>query len=113
MRKGKLTDRQRRFCEYFIELGSAVKAAEKAGFMRSYAQAVKRQPAVQKYLEELRSKMPATSTEITNFLVGVMRGNIKASALRTESAYQMGKRAGLWKNKSQYEEMIKEAAANE
>ena len=113
MRKGKLTDRQRRFCEYFIELGNACDAAEKAGFQRSYAEGAKRQPAVQEYLAELRSKLPASHTEITNFLVGVMRGNIKASDLRTEAAYQMGRRAGLWKGVTEYEKMIEEAAANE
>jgi hypothetical protein len=42
-----------------------------------------------------------------------MRGSIKTSDLRTEAAYQMGKRAGLWKNHPEYEKKIKEAASNE
>lgn len=111
--KHALTDRQRKFAEAYIELGNAVAAAAKAGFCARYAQHAKRQPAVQAYLEELRKQVPASHTEVLNFLVGVMRGNIKASDLRTEAAYQVGKRAGLWKSQKQCEEMIKEAASNE
>ena len=54
-----------------------------------------------------------TNREVTNFLTNVMRGNVKADKLRTEAAYQMGRRAGLWRSHKQYEKMIKEAAFNE
>lgn len=111
--KHTLTDRQRKFAEAYFELGNATAAADKAGFCARYAQHAKRQPAVQAYLEELRKQVPASHTEVLNFLVGVMRGNIKASDLRTEAAYQVGKRAGLWKSQKQCEEMIKEAASHE
>ena len=108
-----LTERQRRFAEAYIELGNAIQAAEKAGFQPAYANHVKRQPAVAEYIDELRSKIPAGHTEVMNFLVGVMRGNIKADQLRTDAAYQVGKRAGLWKNHPQYEKKLKEAMTNE
>ena len=111
--KHKLTDRQRKFAEAYIEFGHAGRAAEAAGFCAAYAQTAKHQPAVQAYIAELRGKMPASHTEVLNFLVGVMRGNIKASTLRTEAGYQMGLRAGLWKNRTQYKKMIEEAASNE
>ena len=94
--KGKLPDRQRKFAEAYIELGNASAAAEKAGFRVAYAPAVMRQPAVKEYLAELRKSIPASHTEIMNFLTGIMRGNIKTSTLRSEAAYQLGKRAGLW-----------------
>jgi phage terminase small subunit len=110
---GHLTDRQRRFAEAYIELGNAEEAAHLAGFSRAYAPTARRQPAVQAYLEELRSRQPAPHAEVMNFLVGVMRGNIKASDLRTEAAYNVGKRAGLWKTHKQCEAMIKEAETNE
>ena len=113
VKKHSLTDRQRKFAEAYFELGNAVKAAEKAGFKPQYAQAAKSQPAVQEYLNELRAKAPAPHTEVLNFLVGVMRGNIKTSQLRTDAAYQVGVRAGLWKNHVQYEKIIKEASENE
>lgn len=108
-----LTERQRRFAEAYVELGNALKAAEKAGFQPAYANNVKRQPAVVEYMNELRSKIPVGHTEVINFLVGVMRGNIKADQLRTEAAYQVGKRAGLWKDHVQYEKKLKEAMTNE
>ena len=111
--KHALNDRQRKFAEAYIELGNAAAAAVKAGFASGYAQAAIRQPAVQAYLEELRKQIPAQHTEVLNFLVGVMRGNIKASDLRTDAAYQVGKRAGLWKTPAQYKAKIEEAASNE
>lgn len=112
-RKHHLTERQRKFAEAYVEYGNALKAAEKAGFKPAYAGHVKRQPAVQAYMDELRSKIPVGHTEVINFLIGVMRGNIKASQLRTDAAYQVGKRAGLWKDHTQYEKVIKEASENE
>lgn len=113
VKKHALTERQRRFAEAYIELGSATAAAVKAGLQPTYAQMAMRQPAVQAYLEELRKQIPAQHTEITNFLTGIMRGNIKTSTLRTEAAYLLGKRAGLWKTRQKYEEVIKEAAKHE
>lgn len=113
VKKHTLTERQRKFAKAYIELGNATAAADKAGFCARYAQHAKRQPAVQAYLEELRKQIPAQHTEVLNFLVGVMRGNVKASDLRTDAAYQIGKRAGLWNSQAQYEAKIKEAASHE
>lgn len=109
----KLTDRQRRFVDLYLELGNAAEAAEQAGFKRSYSQGAKRQPGVMAALAERRSQMPVQSSEVINFLVGIMRGNIKASQLRSDAAVQVGIRAGLWKNAHEAREKIKEAAANE
>lgn len=68
-RKAKLTERQRRFAEYYLQLGNASEAAEKAGFKRSYAQGAKRQPAVQDYMRDRlrrRRKLPRP-TRFWNF----------------------------------------------
>lgn len=111
--KHRLSERQRKFCEHYMELGNATKAAVAAGFSVKYAPLALHQPAVQEHLAQLRNSMPAAHSEILNFLTGVMRGNIKTSALRTEAAYQMGLRAGLWKNHKAYNDMIKEAATHE
>lgn len=111
--KHKLTERQRRFVDAYLEFGSARKAATAAGFKVSYAQAAKRQPAVQAYLEERRKQMPVQCAEALNFLAAVMRGNLKASDLQTEAAYQMGVRAGLWKNTVEAKTKIEEAARHE
>lgn len=102
----KLTERQRKFVDLYLELGNASEAAERAGYKRSYAQGAMRQSAVQACLKQRRSQMPAQPAEIVNFLTGVMRGTIQASQIRTEAAVQLGIRAGLWKGQKQALEMI-------
>ena len=42
----KLTARQRRFVDLYLQLGNACEAAERAGFKRSYAAGAMRQSAV-------------------------------------------------------------------
>ena len=77
-RAGRLTERQRRFADLYLELGNAAEAAERAGFKRSYAQGAKRQPAVQAYMQkrlsEARERNIASADEVLAFLTDVMRG---------------------------------------
>ena len=44
----RLTERQRKFAEHYIELGNMTLAAEAAGFQPAYACSAFKQPAVQK-----------------------------------------------------------------
>lgn len=75
----KLTERQRKFVDLYLELGNASEAAQRAGYCRTYAPHAMRQVAVQAYLQQRRSQMPAQPAEIVNFLTGVMRGTIHIS----------------------------------
>lgn len=111
--KSKLTDRQRRFVDAYLECGNASAAAREVGMSVAYSSKLKTMPAVAEYLEQRRAQMPAQSTEVLNFLASVMRGYIKPSQLRTEAAYQMGLRAGLWKTRPEAKRKIKEAASHE
>lgn len=105
-RKAKLTERQRRFAEYYLQLGNASEAAEKAGFKRSYAQGAKRQPAVQDYMRDrlrrAQEKKIASANEVLEFLTEVMRGEIegerpeKNSSPRMRAAELLGKRLGIF-----------------
>lgn len=105
-RKAKLTERQRRFAEYYLQLGNASEAAEKAGFKRSYAQGAKRQPAVQDYMRDrlrrAQEKDIASANEVLEFLTEVMRGEIegerpeKNSSPRMRAAELLGKRLGIF-----------------
>ena len=105
-RAGRLTDRQRRFAEYYLQLGNACEAAERAGFKRSYAQAAKKQPAVQAYMQErlkaARREEIASTQEVLTFLTDVMRGVYegevpkKNSSPRMRAAAMLGKRLGLF-----------------
>ena len=105
-RAGRLTERQRRFADLYLELGNASQAAEKAGFKRSYAQGAKRQPAVQAYmkerLQEVRQRNIASADEVLEFLTEVMRGEIdgerpeKNSSPRMKAAELLGRRLGVF-----------------
>lgn len=104
-RAGRLTDRQRKFAELYLQLGNASEAAVQAGFKRSYAQAAKRQPAVQAYMQQrlrhARQAEIASTEEVLAFLTDVMRGAYdgekpkKNFSPRTRAAAMLGKRLGL------------------
>lgn len=78
----KTTERQRRFVDYYLELGNQVQAAIKAGYSERYArdQAFKilEMPAVKEYyedrLQEIESKRVANIKEVMEYLTSVMRG---------------------------------------
>ena len=105
-RAGRLTNRQRRFADLYLELGNASEAAEQAGFKRSYAQGAKRQPAVQAYMQErlrqVQQRNIASADEVLEFLTEVMRGEIagerpeKNSSPRMRAAELLGKRLGVF-----------------
>ena len=105
-RAGRLTERQRRFADLYLELGNASEAAEQAGFKRSYAQGAKRQPAVQAYmqqrLQDARQRHIASTDEVLEFLTEVMRGEIdgerpeKNSSPRMKAAELLGRRLGVF-----------------
>jgi len=69
---GRLTERQRRFADLYLQLGNAAEAAEQAGFKRSYAQGAKRQPAVRAYMDErlrqAQDRNIASADEVLSFL---------------------------------------------
>lgn len=102
----KLTQRQRRFADLYLELGNASEAAEQAGFKRSYAQGAKKQPAVQEYMKnrllEAQDKNIASADEVLSFLTDVMRGAIdgekpeRNSSPRMKAAELLGKRLGVF-----------------
>ena len=105
-RAGRLTERQRRFADLYLELGNACEAAEQAGFKRSYAQGAKRQPAVRAYMDSrlkaAQDKNIASADEVLAFLTDVMRGVYdgekpeKNSSPRMKAAELLGKRLGIF-----------------
>lgn len=105
-RAGKLTERQRKFVELYLQLGNAAEAAEQAGFKRSYAQGAMRQTAVRAYLkerlDEARRRDVALADEVLEYLTKVMRGEIEGekpernSSPRMKAAELLGKRLGVF-----------------
>lgn len=116
-RAGKLTERQRKFVELYLQLGNAAEAAERAGFKRSYAQGAMRQTAVRAYLQarldEARQRDVALADEVLEYLTKVMRGEIEGekpernSSPRMKAAELLGKRLGVFNEVS---DIFKQAA---
>lgn len=116
-RAGKLTERQRKFVELYLQLGNAAEAAERAGFKRSYAQGAMRQTAVRTYLQqrldEARARDVALADEVLEYLTKVMRGEIEGekpernSSPRMKAAELLGKRLGVFNEVS---DIFREAA---
>lgn len=102
----KLTPRQQRFADLYLQLGNAAEAAEQAGFKRSYAQGAKRQPAVRAYMDarlrQMQEKDIASADEVLAFLTAVMRGEYdgekpeRNSSPRMKAAELLGKRLGIF-----------------
>lgn len=102
----KLTPRQQRFADLYLQLGNAAEAAEQAGFKRSYAQGAKRQPAVRAYMDARRREMQArdiaSADEVLGFLTAVMRGEYdgekpeRNSSPRMKAAELLGRRLGIF-----------------
>lgn len=96
-----MTERQKRFAEYYLESGNARQSALKAGYCEGYAQHVKRQKGVREYIEMRRGSMDmsrvASADEVLAFLTEVMRGHEtdeKGVSLRMKAAEMIAKRMG-------------------
>lgn len=81
----KLTTKQKKFCEYYLQIGNASEAARRAGYSEKTAPSVGaenlRKPQIHQYIAERQEKndkeMIADSNEVLRFYTEVMRGNIK------------------------------------
>lgn len=84
-----LTEKQKRFVDYFIELGEATKAARKAGYREGSAKdapnwlnprKTQYKPylaqEIEKRLNEVATKRIADVTEVLEFLTSILRGEI-------------------------------------
>ena len=104
----KLTARQRRFVDLYLQLGNACEAAERAGFKRSYAAGARREDGgradLRKRVAEGRRRDVASADEILAYLTGVMRGETdvekSASSPRMKAAELLGKRLGIFQEVS-------------
>ncbi len=99
-----MTERQKRFAEYYLETGNARKSAVKAGYSIHYAEHVKRQKGVRAYLEKRIGGMDAgrvaSADEILGFLTEVMRGgdgsDDRELNTRMKAAEMLAKRMGYF-----------------
>ena len=96
-----MTERQKRFAEFYLETGNARQSAIRAGYSPGYAEHVKRQRGVKEYLEMridgMARKRIASADEVLQFLTAVMRGDEKdekGATLRMKAAEMISRRLG-------------------
>ena len=96
-----MTERQKRFAEFYLETGNARQSAIRAGYSAGYAEHMKRQRGVKEYLEMridgMDRKRIASADEVLQFLTAVMRGDEKdekGATLRMKAAEMISRRLG-------------------
>lgn len=110
----KMTEKQKAFCDYYIETGNATEAAIKAGYSKKTAKVIGSEnltkPYLKQYIDERLTKIEderiAKGEEVLQYLTRVMRGEEKDqfgldSSLqdRTKAAELLGKRYRLFVDK--------------
>ena len=112
-----MTERQRRFAEYYLETGNARQSAIRAGYSVHYAQHVKSQKAVREYLKLRRHEMDddrvASANEILEFLTDVMRGKAadkNGVSLQVRAAEMLARRMGYGRESAQTAVRVDRAA---
>lgn len=125
-----LTEKQKRFADYYIESGSATEAARKAGYsdrtIRGHAHKMLRNVAVRAYIDDHMKKADkdriASAEEVLEFLTSVVRGeviervpiligngvqelveNTPTVQAREKAAELLGKRYMLWTDRQHVE----------
>ena len=108
----KLTEKQKRFIDYYIETANATESAKRAGYSSKTAKNIgaenltKLNYFIQERLQQLENDRIASQEEVLKYLTKVMRGEEKdqfgldASLQdRTKCAELLGKRYGTFKEK--------------
>lgn len=91
-----LTEKQRRFVDFYIETGNATEAARRAGYSRRIANRQGAENlskpvirnAISAKLAELESKRVASATEVLQYLTAVMRGEEKETINSPDGSVQ-------------------------
>ena len=79
-----MTEKQKKFCDYFIETGNATKAAIFAGYSQKTAKQIGQQNLtkldlkayIDERLKQLEDERIADAAEVMKFLTSVMRGEV-------------------------------------
>jgi phage terminase small subunit len=128
----KLTEKQKRFADYYIETGNGAESARRAGYKGSNHDNIAtenlRKLAIKQYIDERITEKDnnriAKQDEVLQFLTNVLRGeetetipvfakdhfemveNTPSIKDRTKAAELLGKRYTLWTDKTQLEGTI-------
>ena len=110
-----LTEKQKRFIDYYIETANATESARRAGYSKKTARSIgnenltKLDTFIQAKLQEKEDKRIASQEEVLQYLTAVMRGEEKdqfgldaSLQERTKCAELLGKRWGTFKEKVEH-----------
>lgn len=93
---GKLTERQKRFIDFYIETGNATEAARKAGYKKPNPQGSENlakpsiKAAIDARLKEIEDARVADAREVMRFLTSALRGEIKEEVVVVEGLGEGG-----------------------
>lgn len=112
-----LTEKQKRFADYYIETGNMTEAAIKAGYSKKTARVIGQEnllkPAIKNYiderLKELEEKRVASATEVMQLLTSAMRGELDEEVVVVESIGDYCSEARVVKKKIGLKDRIKAA----
>lgn len=112
-----LTEKQKRFADYYIETGNMTEAAIKAGYSKKTARVIGQEnllkPAIKNYiderLKELEEKRVASATEVMQLLTSAMRGELDEEVVVVESIGDYYSEARVVKKKIGLKDRIKAA----
>ncbi|WP_370854458.1 terminase small subunit [Megasphaera sp.] len=88
----KLTEKQKRFIDYYIETGNATESARRAGYSSKTAEAIglenlgkpRIKAVIDARLKELEDKRIAKADEVMQFLTSTLRGEVKEERVVVE-----------------------------
>lgn len=115
MKKRKLTEKQERFIDYYIETGNATEAAKKAGYSEKTAKQIgsenltKLDFFIKERLKELEDARIAKADEVLKHLTAAMRGEIEEEVVVVENIGDYESRARVIKKQLSARERIKAA----
>lgn len=100
-----LTEKQKRFIDYYIQTANATKAAEMAGYSKKTAKQIGNENLtkldffIQEKLKEKQEERIASQDEVLQFLTETMRANYVERQHRVKCAELLGKRYGTFAEK--------------
>ena len=112
----KLTEKQKRFADYYIETGNGTQSAIRAGYSEKVAKETAYENLtkahireyIDEHIEKADNNRIASANEVLEFLTGVMRGEIKdqfeldpSLSDRISASKELAKRYGLDKKKEE------------
>ena len=113
----KLTEKQKRFADYYIETGNITEAAVKAGYSKKTARVIGQEnllkPAIKGYIDEkleaMQDERMASAKEVLEFLTKSMRGEIKEEVVVVEGTGDGTSEARMVKKQIGLRDRIKSA----